>query len=213
MAKIKIDSTKGPPPLLAAYPVAIIGAQTDGKPDFATVAWIGVACSTPPHISTALQHHRYSLKGIKQNMTFSVNLPGAGLVKETDYCGLVSGARADKVKDCRFKVFYGKSPTTPFIEECAINHACEVVQILNLGSHELIVGRVIESHVSEEYLTDGRADPAKIKPFVFAGMGYLGLGEYLGKAFAAGKEINPSQSLDTLKELEEMRRKSAGANS
>jgi len=210
MAKIKIDSAKGPLPLLAAYPVAIIGAMTDGKPDFATVAWIGVACSAPPHISTALQHHRYSLKGIKQTMTFSVNIPGAGLVKETDYCGLVSGARVDKVKDCRFKVFYGQSPRTPFIEECAINHACEVVQILNLGSHELIVGRVTESHVSEECLTGGRPDPAKIKPFVFAGMGYIGLGDYLAKAFSAGQEINPSQSLDTLKEMEAQRRKSEG---
>ncbi len=197
MAKVKIDSTKGPSPLLAAYPVAIIGALTDDKPDFATVAWIGVACSVPPHISTALQHHRYSLKGIRQNMTFSVNIPGAGLVKETDYCGLVSGARADKVKDCKFNVFYGQSPKIPFIQECAINHACEVVQILNLGSHELIVGRVVESHVSEEYLTAGRPDPAKIKPFVFAGMGYIGLGDYLAKAFSAGQEINPAQTFDT----------------
>jgi flavin reductase (DIM6/NTAB) family NADH-FMN oxidoreductase RutF len=213
MAKIMIDSSKGPLPLLAAYPVALIGALTDGKPDFATVAWIGVACSNPPHISTALQHHRYSLKGLRQNMAFSVNLPSASLVKETDYCGLASGAKADKVKDCHFEVFYGKLPGAPFIRECPINHACEVVEILNLGSHELIVGRIVESYISEEYLTEGRPDTKKIKPFMFAGMGYVGLGESLGKAFSVGKEINPAGSMDTLKELEEMRKRNEGRSS
>jgi flavin reductase (DIM6/NTAB) family NADH-FMN oxidoreductase RutF len=206
LAKIKIDPVKNPLPILSAYPVAMIGALTDGHPDFTTVAWIGVACSMPPHISTALQHHRHSLKGIRQSMTFSVNIPSASQVKETDYCGLVSGARADKVKDCHFAVFYGQTAGAPFIQECPINHACQVVQILNLGSHELIVGRIVETHVSEECLTEGRADPAKIKPFLFAGMNYQGLGETLGKAFSVGKEINPAESLDTLKELEEMRK-------
>jgi flavin reductase (DIM6/NTAB) family NADH-FMN oxidoreductase RutF len=207
MAKIQIDSTQGPLPILAAYPVAIIGAQTDGKADFATVAWIGVACSNPPHISTALQHHRHSLKGIRQNMTFSVNLPSVGLVKETDYCGLVSGSKADKVKDCHFQVFYGRLASAPFIQECPINHACEVVEILNLGSHELIVGKIVESHISEECLTDGRPDVKKLKPFMFAGMAYVGLGESHGRAFNVGKEINPVENMDTLKELEEMRKR------
>jgi flavin reductase (DIM6/NTAB) family NADH-FMN oxidoreductase RutF len=207
LAKIKIDPTKAPLPLLAAYPVAILGALTDGHADFTTVAWIGVACSNPPHISTALQHHRHSLKGIRQSMTFSVNIPSANLVKETDYCGLVTGARADKVADCRFRVFYGQLDSAPFIHECPINHACQVVQIINLGSHELIIGKVIESHISEEYVTDGRADATKIKPFLFAGQAYFGLGESLGRAFSVGKEINPAQSMDTLKELEEMRKR------
>ena len=146
-------------------------------------------------------------KGRPTAYGFSVNIPSADQVKETDYCGLASGARIDKAEDCGFTVFYGKLKNVPFIEQCPINHACEVVQILNLGSHELIVGRIVESHVSEDCLTDGRPDPAKVKPFLFAGFGYHAVGEYLGRAFHCGKEINPKAKLDTLDELKKMREK------
>jgi flavin reductase (DIM6/NTAB) family NADH-FMN oxidoreductase RutF len=204
MAKIRLEPKAGPLPILGFYPTIMIGANVDGKPDFTTVAWTGVAASVPPSITIALQHQRHSLKGVRQNMTFSVNIPSTDLVKETDYCGLASGARIDKAGDCRFTVFYGKLKSAPLIEQCPINHACEVVQILNLGSHELIVGRIVESHVSEECLVDGRPDPSKVKPFLFAGFGYYTVGEHIGDAFSCGIDINPKAKLDTLDELKKM---------
>ena len=207
MAKMKLEPKAGPMPILGFYPTIMIGANVDGKPDFTTVAWTGVAASVPPHITIALQHHRYSLKGVRQNMSFSVNIPSAAQVKETDYCGLASGARVDKTADCGFSVFYGKLKNAPFIEQCPINHGCEVVQILSLGSHELIVGRIVDSHVSEECLTNGRPDPAKVNPFLFAGLGYYRIGEYLGDAFRCGIEINPKAKLDTLDEIKKMSEK------
>jgi flavin reductase (DIM6/NTAB) family NADH-FMN oxidoreductase RutF len=207
MAKTKLEANAGPLPILGFYPTVLIGVDVDGKPDFTTVAWTGVAASVPPSITIALQHHRHSLKGVRQNMSFSVNIPSAGLVKETDYCGLASGARVDKAADCGFSVFYGKLKKVPLIEQCPINHACEVVQILNLGSHELIVGRIVETHVSEDCLVDGRPDPAKVNPFLFAGRGYYGIGEYLGDAFRCGIEINPKAKLDTLDEIKRVSEK------
>jgi flavin reductase (DIM6/NTAB) family NADH-FMN oxidoreductase RutF len=206
MSKIKLEYKAGPSPILGVYPTILIGTMVEDKPDFTAVAWTGVAASVPPTISIALQHHRHSLKGIRRNMTFSVNIPSTEQTKETDYCGLVTGAVADKVKDCHFKVFYGKLETVPFIEQCPINHACEVVQILNLGSHELVVGRIVETYVAEECLTDGRPDVKKTKPILFAGRGYYGVGEYVGEAFGCGKEINPAVRLDTLEEMRRTRK-------
>lgn len=207
MGKIKLESKAGPLPILGCYPTIIIGVMVDGKTDFTTVAWTGVAASVPPSITIALQHHRHSLKGVRQNMAFSVNIPSASLVKETDYCGLASGARVDKAADCRFTVFCGKLKTAPFIEECPINHACEVVQILNLGSHELIVGRIVEAHISEECLVDGRPDITKVKPILFAGSGYCTVGDPIGRAFRCGIDINPNAKLDTLEEIKHMTEK------
>jgi flavin reductase (DIM6/NTAB) family NADH-FMN oxidoreductase RutF len=207
MGKVKLEPKAGPLPLLGFYPTIMIGVNVDGRPDFTTVAWTGVAASVPPSITIALQHHRHSLKGVRQNMAFSINIPSVDQVKETDYCGLASGSRVDKSEDCRFTVFYGKLKTVPLIEQCPINHTCEVVQILNLGSHELIVGRIVESYASENCLVDGRPDPARVKPFLFAGFGYYAVGEYLGKAFHCGIEINPKAKLDTLDELKKMSEK------
>jgi flavin reductase (DIM6/NTAB) family NADH-FMN oxidoreductase RutF len=204
MGKIKLEQKGGQLPILGFYPTIMIGVDVDDKPDFTTVAWTGVAASVPPSITIALQHHRYSLKGVRRHMAFSVNIPSADLVKETDFCGLASGASVDKVAECGFKVFYGKLKNVPFIEQCPINHGCEVVQILSLGSHELIVGRIVESHLSEECLTDGWLDPAKVNFFLFAGLGYYGIGQELGRAFSCGKDINPKARLDTLDEIKRM---------
>ena len=138
----------GPQTLIYPMPVLIIGANVDGKPNFMTLAWGGIANGEPPMISVAIRHQRYTLKGIRQNLTFSVNIPSTNLVKETDYCGSISGSKVNKVEACQFNVFYGKLDNAPLIEQCPINLECRVVHILDLGSHSLIVGRIEETHIS-----------------------------------------------------------------
>jgi flavin reductase (DIM6/NTAB) family NADH-FMN oxidoreductase RutF len=179
----------GPQPLLWAHPTVLVGAMVEGKPDFAAVAWTGVAASKPPAVTIALQHHRYSLKGIRKNYTFSINIPSADIVKETDYCGLISGSKTDKVADCKFKIFYGKLPTAPLIEQCPINLECEVVQFIDMGSHLLIIGTVTEVYATEEYLTDGKPDVLKIKPFTFFPPHYRAIGVPIADTFKSGREI------------------------
>jgi flavin reductase (DIM6/NTAB) family NADH-FMN oxidoreductase RutF len=194
MTKIKMET--GKMLTLPACPTVMVGSLVDGQADFATVAWTGVAASSPPTICISLQHHRHSLTGIRRNMVFSVNIPSTDLINETDYCGITSGSGTDKVKDCNYKVFYGKIAGAPLIKECAINHACEVVQILNLGSHELIVGRIAETFVNEDCLTEGYVDPIKVKPFFFAGFSYFALGKKVGEPFRSGKVINPKSGMN-----------------
>jgi flavin reductase (DIM6/NTAB) family NADH-FMN oxidoreductase RutF len=179
----------GPQPMLWPHPTVLVGAVTDGRPDFAAVAWAGVAAGNPPAVTIGLQHHRHSLKGIHQNRTFSVNIPSVDQVRETDYCGLVSGARTDKVKDCAFEVFYGGLETAPLIGQCPINLECQVMHILNLGSHALVVGKVVETYISEDCLTDGKPDMAKVKPFAFGPGGYFAIGESVAEPFKVGREI------------------------
>ena len=181
----------GPMPVIWPHPTVLVGANVDGKPDFAAVAWTGVAAGNPPAVTVGLQPQRYSLKGIYQNRNFSVNIPSVDLVKETDYCGLVSGKDTDKVRDCKFKVFYGNLNTAPLIEQCPINLECEVMHILNLGSHHLVVGKVVEVHFSEDCLTDGKPDIKKVKPFAFGPGGYFVIGDTFAEAFKIGWQINP----------------------
>lgn len=182
----------GPRTLIYPMPALLIGADVDDKPNFMAAAWCGIASSQPPMISVAIQPHRYTYKGIRQNLAFSVNVPSVDLIRETDYCGIVSGSKANKVEACQFKVFYGKLSNAPLIEQCPINLECKVVHILELGSHSLIIGRVEETHVSESCLTDGKPDVDKIKPLIYTpepARQYRAFGGVVGKAFSIGREL------------------------
>lgn len=185
-------TTLGPQTLLYPTPALLIGANVDGKPNFMTAAWAGIANSEPPMISVAIRHIRHTLKGIKQNMTFSANIPSTDLVMETDYCGIIPGTKADKAKDCKFKVFYGKLESAPLIEQCPVNLECKVVHMLDLGTHLLVIGKIEETYVSDSCLTNDRPDVTKIKPLIFTmspTRQYQALGEVVAKAFSIGKEL------------------------
>ena len=188
----------GPQTLVYPMPAFLIGANVGEKPNFMTAAWSGIAASTPPMITVALQHHRHTLKGIRENGAFSVNVPSANQAKETDYCGIVSGTtKADKVKDCNFTVFYGKLKNVPLIEQCPVNLECKAVHILTLGSHTLVIGQIEEVHLSEDCMTDGEPDPAKIDPIMYvtgANKAYYRIGKQIGPAFKIGLDIKKSRS-------------------
>jgi len=123
---------------------------------------------------------------------FSINIPSVNQVAETDFCGLVSGVSIDKISTCDFHVFYGKLENTPLIEECPLNLECTVVELKTLGSHILIVGEIVECHISEECLTEGRPDVDKIRPLSYVSgyrAEYRSFGEALGPAFKIGNAL------------------------
>ncbi len=188
MAKVAIGART----LLYPLPTVLVGANVDGKPNFSAYAWCGIVNSRPPMLSVAFQHQRHTLKGVKQNGTFSVNIPSVELVKETDYCGLVSGRETDKVADCKFNIFYGKLANAPLISECPVNLECHVLHILNLGSHEMVVGQIEEVYCTDSCLTDGEPDVTKIKPFLWVihpTNQYWEFGKPIGGAFSIGKQV------------------------
>jgi flavin reductase (DIM6/NTAB) family NADH-FMN oxidoreductase RutF len=173
-------------------PALLVGAIVDGKPNFMTAAWGGIVNSDPPMTAIAIRPGRYTHKGVKQNMTFSVNIPSTDLAREADYCGITPGVKVDKTKACQFEVFYGKLKNAPMIEQCPINLECKVAHALELGSHTLFIGQIEETHVSDSCLTNGRLDISKVKPLTFIGdpvRQYHNFGDILGKAFQIGLEL------------------------
>jgi len=187
MAKVEMK----PERWMYPRPTLLIGANVDGKANFMAVGGGGVANAGPPMIAVPIRHHQYTLKGILQNLTFSINIPSVDLIRETDYCGLVSGAEIDKTKVCKFDIFYGNLETAPLIEQCPLNHECKAVHILNLGVHSFVIGEIKGTYISDDCLTDGKPDAKKIRPIVFnlESADYSAIGEVIGKAFNIGREL------------------------
>ena len=184
MKKVKM----GAQTLLYPLPAVLVGAVVNDKPNFMTAAWCGIAASTPPAISVALRRARYTFQGVVTNGTFSINVPSAGQARMVDYCGIYSGHRRDKSEI--FHVEFGILKNAPLIAECPVKHECKVIHTLDLNSHVLFVGEIMESYMNEDCLTDGKPDTSKVDPLIYSTgtEQYHRLGEAVGKAFSIGKK-------------------------
>jgi flavin reductase (DIM6/NTAB) family NADH-FMN oxidoreductase RutF len=179
--------TLGPMPYMSVMPALLVGAQVKGKPNYMVAAWATVACMAPPMVCVALNKTRYTVRGIEENRTFSLNVPSADLVAKVDYCGLVSGAQEDKSKI--FLSFYGNLKTAPLAVECPVNIECRLFESVDCGSHLLVIGEVVEIHADRACVVDGKPDTMASNPIVYAQTAYWQVGDQVAKAFSAGKEL------------------------
>jgi flavin reductase (DIM6/NTAB) family NADH-FMN oxidoreductase RutF len=172
-------------------PCSLVGAKVEGKPNYLTVAWFAMVNPKPPYVMVSLNKAHYTNAGVKENGTFSLNIPQGEMVEVTDYCGLVSGRQADKSK--LFETFYGKLGTAPMIRECAFNAECRLVKTVETPMEELFIGEIVAAYSDERYLTDGVPDPRKINPLILLmpQRMYVGLGADIAPAWKAGKGLRP----------------------
>jgi flavin reductase (DIM6/NTAB) family NADH-FMN oxidoreductase RutF len=151
--------------LLSPLPVVLVGAQVNHKPNYLVIGYI-CPFDFGKYIFFSLFKKRYTRIGIRENKTFSVNIPSENLLTETNICGNKSGRDFDK--SSLFTTFYGDLKTAPMIKECPVNIECKVTEILNYDPNEGIIGKVIKSYANTQYLTDDKLDWRKIHPIIWA---------------------------------------------
>ncbi|MGH4138855.1 flavin reductase family protein [Clostridium sp.] len=134
--------------MLNPVPVVLITSKNkEGKINVFTVAWIGTACTKPPMITVSIKPERLSYDYIKESGNFVVNLPSSKMVRQVDYCGVRSGKQIDKIKEMNFTTENSKDITSPLISECLISLECVVKSITPLGSHDLFLAEIVNTHV------------------------------------------------------------------
>jgi len=151
--------------LLNPLPVALVGAMVNGRANFLVIGYMS-PFNFGKHIFFSLYKKRYTRIGIRENMTFSVNIPTVAMLEEVKVCGSKSGRDFDK-SDI-FEVFFGNLDTAPMIKEAPLNMECEVTDILDYDPNEGIVGRVVGSYVDQEVLLDGKLDLRNANPMLWA---------------------------------------------
>ena len=157
-----------PSPYLYPAPVMLISSQgKDGKPNIATISWGGVLCSDPPLVGISIRPTRHTHRLIKESMEFVLNIPSQKWLKETDYCGSVSGKDTDKFLTVGFTTGEAERVKAPVINECPLNLECTVKQIHYLGSHDLFIAEVVAVHADEEILDNDRISIDKLAPVAY----------------------------------------------
>jgi flavin reductase (DIM6/NTAB) family NADH-FMN oxidoreductase RutF len=182
-----LSSRSASRPSISLYPTPVIlvtSVDDDGKPNIITLAWTGVLCSEPPQIGISMTPARYSHNLIRKSGQFVVNVPTSDILKEVDYCGSVSGRKADKFKETGLTPIKANKVEPPVIKECPISMECMVKNIVQLGSHDLFVGEIVSVGSDEKLVQNGhRQDLTEFKSIVFSPLddGYYSLGKLLGK--------------------------------
>jgi flavin reductase (DIM6/NTAB) family NADH-FMN oxidoreductase RutF len=177
--KIVLEANK----LVLPTPIILLGTQIKAKPNFMTAAFVGIVNSNPPMLAIGVQDKRFTMKGISEIQSFSVNIPNEQMLTSTDYVGTVSGRDTDK--SGVFDVFYGEDPMVPLILEAPVSLECKLVSELEgweNRSHHILIAEITNVHISKNMLTNGKPDMAKMSPIIYslAERTYFGIGEKIG---------------------------------
>ena len=181
---------------ITPVPVVLVGTNVKGKPNFNAIGWSVTLEFVPPLVSISSNQIHHNNVGIRENQTFSINIPSEDMVEIVDYCGMKSGRKFDK--GSIFDVFYGELETAPMIKEAPINMECKVIHTVDTTKisrakhgHDIFIAEVVQAYCEEKYLTNGMPDITKVKPITLGAterkkVFYYSLGKQVGRAFKIG---------------------------
>ena len=188
-----IKKSVGPKGLIMPKPALVVGSYSnEGVPDIMTAAWAGIANSDPMSIAVSIRPSRKTYENIMATGSFTINVPSARYVAETDYAGTFSGHDENKFEKLNLTPVKGDFVNAPYIEEFPIVIECEVSEMIDLGSHRQFIGKVMDTKVNQNLLDkDGRVDISALQPVAYSEGAYFGYGQHLANAGDIYKQFVP----------------------
>ena len=181
----------GAKPTVYPMPVLMIATYSDdGTPDVMNAAWGMITDAS--EITISLSEHK-TTENLRKKGAFTVSMATEETVVACDYVGIVSAKdEPDKFAKAGFHAVKSGKVDAPLIEELPMALECTV------KSYEdgILTGTIVNVTADESILTDGKIDPAKLKPITFdpVNNAYIGLGQKVGNAFQDGKIINSKRN-------------------
>lgn len=179
----------GAKPILYPQPVFIIASYDEhGTPDAMNAAWGGISESN--EISMCISAEHKTTKNVLARKAFTVSMATAEQVVACDYVGIVSGnTEPDKMEKAGFHTTKSEFVDAPIIEELPMAVECKLISYDAETCR--MVGEIVNVCADESILTDGKIDPAKLRPITYDGMNhaYYVLGEKVGNAFNDGNVL------------------------
>jgi flavin reductase (DIM6/NTAB) family NADH-FMN oxidoreductase RutF len=173
-------------------PVTLFGADLESGPNFKPVAWVTRVQPNPPRLAAGLNKSHATTGAIRRHGEFSICFPSVDMVAVTDWCGLHS-ANKGVDKAAPFTIFRGALEHAPMIAECPLCLECRVYTVVDLGSHDLVVADIVGTWTEERFLSDGKPDIRKLRPFTLTmpDNNYWAVGQHVGDAWSAGRDYQP----------------------
>lgn len=168
--------------ILSPVPAVLVTVRgKDGRENVLTIAWTGTVCSSPAMVYISVRKERFSHPMFVESGEFVINLTTKELAHAADYCGVKSGRNEDKFETAKLKREPASVVQAPLLSDSPVNIECKVEQILELGSHDMFLAKVVAVDVDERYLDEnGKLDLSKANLIGYVHGAYFELGKQLG---------------------------------
>lgn len=167
--------------LAAPLPAMLVTSRYEGRDNVMTAAWTGIVCTRPPMAYVSVRPERASFKMIKESGVFVLNMTTSKMARETDYCGMKSGARVDKLTKCRFTLINSETVDCGIIEQSPAAMECRVAREIDLGSHVMFIADIVGVSVDERYIdSKGKFNFGQAGLLAYSHGEYFSLGRKLG---------------------------------
>ncbi len=167
--------------------VFIIGTYDEnGVPNAMNAAW-GMQ-SDMGEITLMLAKHK-TTDNFEKTGAFTVAFGTADTVLISDYFGVETGAKVNKIEKAGCHVHKSAHVNAPIIEEYPLTLECTVKSWDAETGY--LIGEIVASQADERILTDGKVDLGKLRPIIFdpSFNAYRVVGEVVGKAFSDGLKL------------------------
>ena len=169
-------------------PVLMIGTYgEDGTPDVMNAAWGGITLEDEITICIDTGHKTWA--NIAARKAFTVAFGTADTVLISDYFGVETGAKVNKIEKAGAHVHKSAHVNAPIIKEYPLTLECRVKSWDTETGY--LIGEIVASQADDSILTDGKVDLGKLRPIIFdpSFNAYRVVGEVVGKAFSDGLKL------------------------
>lgn len=174
---------------LYPMPVLIVGTYDEnGTPNAMNAAWGGVYDTNQVMVCLADDHK--TTENIKKTGAFTLSFATADTVVPCDYVGIVSANDVpDKFARAGLHATKSEYVNAPLIDELPMAVECKLIKFNEDG---ICIGQIVNVSADESILDEnGKIDAKRLDPIIYDGVthAYWCLGNKVGQAFSAGKEI------------------------
>jgi len=172
--------------LFFPLPVAIISTFDDkGNANAMNAAWSGIIDYGKIYVS--LSHHK-TTDNLMINKAFCLSFATKKTLEISDYFGIVSGFKEDKIKKSKVNLVKSKHVNAPIILEYPLTLECEVESFKD----GILIGKVVNVSVDEEYLKEDKTldiEKMELITYDMSDHSYRVIKEKVGSAFKDGLKV------------------------
>ena len=179
--------------LIAPLPPVMVSCGEGESRNIITVAWTGIINTIPPKTYISVRPSRHSYGIIRDSGEFVINLTPASLVRAADFCGMYTGKKVDKFKECGFTKEKATKIDAPMISECPISIECKVTDVIPLGSHDVFLADILAVNVEKALLEGDKLCINRAHLCAYAHGEYYKLGARIGKFGFSVKKKKPQK--------------------